>query len=89
MDNGTWQDIEEVYCQLMEPDENISILGGEPMLQYKAIVELCRMIKQRNDKTIWLWSGHTLADIQEHYPDILKYIETDEDRESESLVELS
>lgn len=75
IENGTLTDIEEVYCQLMEPDENISILGGEPMLQYEAIVELCRMIKQRTDKTIWLWSGHTFADIQEHYPDILEYID--------------
>lgn len=72
---GTLYNIEDVYNQLMEPDENISILGGEPLMQYEAIVLLCKMIKERTDKTIWLWSGHTLNDIQAHYPDILRYID--------------
>ena len=57
-------------------DFNISILGGEPMMQYIAIVKLCKLIKQEYPhKTIWLWSGYTLEQIQEKFPDILPYID--------------
>lgn len=43
-------------------------------MQYEAILELCKMIKERTSKTIWLWSGYTLEYIQDHWPELLMYI---------------
>lgn len=71
--SGTERTIEDVFAELNQDDCNISILGGEPLLQYEAVMELCKMIKERTPKTIWLWSGYTLDYILEHYPDILQY----------------
>lgn len=67
--------IEEAFNLLNIDDFNISILGGEPMMQYEAVVSLCKMIKERTHKTIWLWSGYELHEIKQRFPDILKYID--------------
>lgn len=72
---GKMMTVEEVYDQLIDADENISILGGEPLLQYKPLRKLCKLIKKTTDKTIWLWSGYTYEQIQEKWPEILQYID--------------
>lgn len=74
--SGTMMSIDEVYLQLNKDPFNISILGGEPLLQYEAILELCKRIKSKTAKTIWLWSGYTFEIIQNLCPDILDYIDT-------------
>ena len=74
LSSGTECTIEEVYKELCQDDCNISILGGEPLMQYESILELCKIIKERTSKTIWLWSGYKLEYIQKHYSEILRYI---------------
>lgn len=73
--SGTKHTVQDVFQQLNADDFNISILGGEPLLQYESIVELCKLIKKHYpQKTIWLWSGYTIEYIKEHFPLILQYI---------------
>ena len=67
--------VEAIWEQLQESDENISILGGEPLMQYVVLTAFCKLIKERIDKSIWLWSGYTLSHIQQHYPEILKWVD--------------
>ena len=75
LQSGTKHTVQDVFQQLNEDDFNISILGGEPLLQYESIVELCKLIKKHYpQKTIWLWSGYTIEYIKEHFPLILQYI---------------
>ena len=73
--SGKEMTLEEVYGALNVDDFNISILGGEPMMQYQMILELCRMIKERTQKTIWLWTGYEIPYIEIFYGDILKYVD--------------
>lgn len=73
--SGIEKDVEEVFDELCKDGCNISILGGEPMMQYPAIVELCRMIKSKTNKTIWIWSGYTIEYIKEMYPEILNLVD--------------
>lgn len=73
--SGKQQTIEEVYNALNVDDFDISILGGEPLMQYDGILQLCKMIKKQTSKTIWLWSGYTFETIQKEYPLILPYID--------------
>ncbi|MBP3298361.1 MAG: anaerobic ribonucleoside-triphosphate reductase activating protein [Muribaculaceae bacterium] len=75
-DSGTEMSVGQVFSLLDADDFNISILGGEPLMQYEAIVSLCRMIKERTSKTIWLWSGYTLEYIRERFPAIPDIIDT-------------
>ena len=44
-------------------------------MQYEAVVELCKKIKNETNKTVWLWSGYTLEYIKEHFSGILSYID--------------
>ena len=76
INSGYWSSVENVYHQLNIDDFNISILGGEPLMQYKSILHLCKLIKERvPHKTIWLWSGYTFEKIQKDYSEILEYID--------------
>ncbi len=72
---GEEQTVDEVFAQLNSDQFNISILGGEPLDQYEAVLSLCKKIKEETDKTIWLWSGYTLDYIKKKYTDILHYID--------------
>ena len=74
LESGTERTVEDVCAELCQDECNISILGGEPLFQYEAILELCKQIKSRTSKTIWLWSGYKLEYIQDHYPELLRYI---------------
>ena len=67
--------IEEVYAALNADDFNISILGGEPLVQYPAILELCRLIKERTDKTIWMWTGYEMAQVKSLFNELIKYVD--------------
>ncbi len=67
--------VEEIWERLKESEENISILGGEPLMQYIGLTALCKCIKEHSDKSIWLWSGYTLSHIQQHYSEILKWVD--------------
>lgn len=75
INSGKEMEIEDVYQNLNTDDFNISILGGEPLLQYEAVTELCRLIKSRTKKTIWLWTGFEMKQIQDRFPDLLNYVD--------------
>lgn len=75
LQSGKEMTIEEVYVALNVDDFNISILGGEPLMQYQAILELCKLIKMSTAKTIWLWTGHKMSDVQRLYGDLLNYVD--------------
>lgn len=73
--SGNLMTVDEVYNELMSDDFNVSILGGEPMMQYEGVLELCQRIKANSNKNIWLWTGNELPTIECFYGDILKYID--------------
>ena len=73
---GHQRTIQEVCADLNIDDFDISILGGEPLMQYEGVLELCKLIKsQYPHKTIWMWSGYTIEHILEHYEEILHYVD--------------
>lgn len=71
---GTPMDIEEVYEKVNYDITNITFIGGEPMMQAKALTELAKLIKSRTSKTIWVYSGHTYDEIinNKDYYNLLK-----------------
>lgn len=76
INSGSQMTIEDVCKSLNADDFNISILGGEPMMQYDGILRLCKLIKKDYpNKTIWMWSGYTIEYIEKNYSEILQYID--------------
>lgn len=72
---GELMTIREVYKELNQDDFNISILGGEPLMQYEGILELCKAIKANTAKSIWMWTGYSLEQVKSLYPEILQHID--------------
>lgn len=75
LQSGKAMTVDEVYEALNIDDFNISILGGEPLMQYPAILELCRRIKEHTGKTIWLWTGYEIDQVQKGFGDLLNYVD--------------
>ena len=72
---GERRNISDVADELLATGENISILGGEPLLQYEGLLELCRTIKKKSDRTIWIWTGYELPYVEFFYGELLKYVD--------------
>lgn len=74
---------ELIFNELSKPyNKAFSILGGDPMSYLsdnrKVIIALCKEIKEKfPSKTIYMWTGYTLEEIQndESMKDILNYID--------------
>lgn len=76
INSGLQMSVKDVCDSLNVDNFNISILGGEPLMQYEGILELCKMIKaQYPHKTIWMWSGYTIEHIKEHFEEVLYYVD--------------
>lgn len=73
--SGELRDVKDVVDELNKDDFDISILGGEPLMQYPAILELCKLIKKGTKKNIWLWTGYELPFLECFYGDLLAYVD--------------
>lgn len=66
--------VEKLY---KNPLTNITISGGDGLtIQYKNTLELCKRLKQKGKKNIWLYTGYTFEQLFELGKDeILNYID--------------
>lgn len=68
----------EILDSINEHIAGLSILGGEPLLEENqdAVLNLCKEFKTRYPhKTIWLWTGFTLEDLDQKQLNILHYVD--------------
>ena len=75
IEKGTPMTINEVFNKIYFDITNITFIGGEPMLQAKALTLLAEKIKKESNKSIWIYSGHTFEEIlkNEDYCKLLRY----------------
>jgi anaerobic ribonucleoside-triphosphate reductase activating protein len=72
---------EKVTKQLIELGNNpdivgYSILGGEPLLNCKDMLQLVKTIKQVHpDKNIWMWTGNTFENLNDEQLNVLQYVD--------------
>lgn len=53
-----------------------SILGGEPLLNCKDMLQLVKTIKQTHpDKNIWMWTGNTFENLNDEQLNVLQYVD--------------
>jgi anaerobic ribonucleoside-triphosphate reductase activating protein len=56
----------------------LSILGGEPLVDYNydRVLELVKKVKDiYPTKSIWIWTGYTYDYVKTHIPEILFYVD--------------
>ena len=71
-----FKELEHEWCR------GVSFLGGEPLSKLsdnrKVVIDLAREVKEKfPSKSVWIWSGYTLEEIQadDSMKDILKYVD--------------
>lgn len=70
--------IEDILKEILsDPYTNVTFTGGDPMFQVEMFTELAKLIKENSNKTIWLYTGFTMDQINtsEHLSQILPYID--------------
>lgn len=77
LQSGERREVKDVYAELMRNGLDISILGGEPLMQYGAVYELCRMLRVDNGdgRNVWLYTGYTIDEVNMWFPDILDLVD--------------
>ncbi|KAF0091665.1 MAG: anaerobic ribonucleoside-triphosphate reductase activating protein [Fusobacteria bacterium] len=73
-----WNDQEQnefIYLGKREFIDGYSILGGEPLLQGRDMLELVKAIKMNSGKSIWLWTGLVFEELNEIQSEIIKFID--------------
>ena len=77
---GSRKTIDELFtwiCSLGNSIEGITISGGEPLQQAKAVLSLLQRIKQETQLSTFMFSGYTKAEIETFpvWPEISKYLD--------------
>lgn len=75
INSGHAMDIDELFHKLTGSFTNITLIGGEPMMQAKSLAVLAEKIKVNTNKDIWIYSGHTYEEILSNklYFNLLKH----------------
>lgn len=64
--NGTDMTMEEIRDEILSnPLTDVTFSGGDPFFQADEVKHLAKELKKYG-KNIWIYSGYTLADIEEH-----------------------
>ena len=64
----------EVFQEVYDDFADVTFTGGDPMLQWTEVYEVCRYLKERG-KNIWLYTGYDYEDIVSRAPEILQVID--------------
>lgn len=70
--------IEDILKEILsDPYTNVTFTGGDPLYQVEGFTELAKLIKKNSNKTIWLYTGFTMDQINasEHLSQILPYVD--------------
>lgn len=90
-DGGEERTIDDVLAELSESNNNVTISGGEPLLQFDSLVRLLMKLHSQG-KTVWLYTGYTFEELPyyvkwmlSHYVEVLIDGRFEEDKKDLSL----
>lgn len=66
--NGTYISVEDMLSIIAEKSpllRGITISGGEPVLQYEALMKLLKGVRKRTSLDVMLYTGYTLSQVKE------------------------
>ena len=59
---GTEMSIEEIIAVIDENDFNVTLSGGDPLLQAEGVTELARRLKETG-RNVWCYTGYTYEQV--------------------------
>lgn len=63
-DGGVEMTLDEILAIIEEEDFDVTLTGGDPLMQPEKVRYLTKAIKQRFNKNIWLYTGFTISQIR-------------------------
>ncbi len=63
-DGGDLMTIDQILDIVEEEDFDVTLSGGDPLYNAESTLELCKAIKERYGKNIWLYTGYTIEQIE-------------------------
>lgn len=69
--------VEDEFIELGNAEyiDGYSILGGEPLLQGREMLELVKSIRARSNKSIWMWTGLRFENLNEMQRSIVSEVD--------------
>lgn len=64
----------EVFQEVYDDFANVTFSGGDPILQWPEVLEVCRYLKEHG-KNIWLYTGYKYEEVVTRAPEILKVVD--------------
>jgi anaerobic ribonucleoside-triphosphate reductase activating protein len=53
--------------ELSNSSNNVTISGGEPLSQFSELIPLIKLIHRKQNKTVWLYTGHKYEHLSEFF----------------------
>lgn len=75
MNGGEHRFAGDVVNELSDSSNDITISGGEPLLQLEALLSFLDVIKRTTDKRVWLYTGCTVVPTQPKWKLLSNYID--------------
>lgn len=75
---GKEYEVDDLVGIVLEDEfADLTLTGGDPMFQVGAVLELCKKVKERSKKSIWLYTGFTIDQIAQtrYLARILPYVD--------------
>lgn len=66
-DGGTEIAEKELVKQFLDSKNDITISGGEPLLQLESVINFMLYTRLYSNKRFWLYTGYTYEEIPEHW----------------------
>lgn len=65
----------DIVKELSNSSNDITISGGEPLLQYKALITLLEVIRRNTTKRVWLYTGCTVSPTTPTWKRLARYVD--------------
>lgn len=65
----------DVLKELSDSPNDITISGGEPMLQYDALISFLMVVKEFTQKKVWMYTGNTVDPDKNIYKFLAEYVD--------------
>ena len=76
LSGGRWYSLKDLLALCTLSNNDMTISGGEPLLQYKELIEFMCIAKSQYNKHFWLYTGYTYEEIpQERLEELAKYVD--------------
>jgi anaerobic ribonucleoside-triphosphate reductase activating protein len=76
MSGGTEMSLDEIMAQVDENDFNVTLSGGDPLMQIDGVMGLVKRLKH-DGRNVWCFTGYTYEEVagNARYADLLNYID--------------